>query len=272
MRKAIKITQQILDQNSNAFLNGKAVDAYVVAELPNSFWVTKKTDCAYNFKTALHDADGWLTYNANPAHNPATQRVERNSYLEVIENAVVVSVTHPVIDLTDEEIKQRLESNAVSEKESFLQEKLTKQIETQLQSLTDDAEIIENQNGYPLWSSFPLGFNFPAEFKTRSFDDNLVLQVFRIITPHPKQLANEPNLAPALWTKIEFGAGGIELWSQPTGGDGKYPYLNPNTGLPYQVEYNGQIWENEHQNISNPADPDFLNVWVPGVFGWKLVV
>jgi hypothetical protein len=55
----------------------------------------------------------------------------------------------------------------------------------------------------------------------------------------------------------------ITLWVQPLGNNGLYPYLDPKTNKPYQVSHKESLWENTHTGG--------LNVWEPGVFGWKKI-
>jgi hypothetical protein len=55
----------------------------------------------------------------------------------------------------------------------------------------------------------------------------------------------------------------IETWVQQQGNTGKYPYINPLTTKPYQVSHKSSLWENTHTGG--------LNVWEPGVFGWKKI-
>jgi hypothetical protein len=171
----------------------------------------------------------------------------------------------------DVEIMLEKKAQAESARQEKLQAQSIKESEQVFQSLTDDAEIIANSDAYPLWRNLKDGFDFVANYKVRDFDQDNVLQVFKIIIPHAKQVDRIPIQTPNLWSIILFGSGGIELWTQPTGGDGKYPYLDPSTGLPYRVERNGQIWENNHRNENDFNDPNTLNVWVPGVFGWTLI-
>lgn len=55
----------------------------------------------------------------------------------------------------------------------------------------------------------------------------------------------------------------ISEWIQPLGNNGLYPYLDQNTKKPYQISHKGSLWENTHSGG--------LNVWEPGVFGWKKI-
>lgn len=204
-------------------------------------------------------ADGWR----EPIYPPYDTITQKLGDLKWVDDIVNGEVTFEVIDLPDEEVRQRLINNAKSQKEQFTRVKIEKQVETELQALTDDADILENQAGYPLWSDFPDQYPFGPNDKVQDFEGN-ELKVFKIIQPHNKQGDRVPVFSPALWTKIEF-SGGVEVWAQPIGGDGKYPSIDPSTGELYQVTHNGLIWENTH-----PAPS--LNVWEPGVFGWTQVV
>lgn len=250
--KAIIITQEIKDKCARYGLYKTTPVGTIVTSMPKQFYVTEPVSGDYRTRTDLHEQDGWGdVIPVNPGLN------QKLGQIIPIEGSP--DFTYEVIDLTPEEIAQNIESAAEQEKEEFIQLKAKEKIETELQEITDDNVALENQAGYPLWSSFPLGFEFTQDFKVQSLDENVELKLYRIIQPHDKQIVNEPKLAPALWAKIEF-SGGVEVWSQPIGGDGKYPYLNPDTGNPYIVTHNGVCWENNFE--------DGLNVWEPGVFGW----
>jgi len=130
----------------------------------------------------------------------------------------------------------------------------------QSQLATTLDEVAMYQNLYPLWEDQPDGFQFTLEFKVNYIDSLIALRLFRCIQAHAKQANFNPVATPALWSEIILNPGGIEVWTQPIGGDNKYPYIDPLTSLPYKVTYSGFTWENNYQAG--------LNVWVPGEFGW----
>ena len=216
----------------------------------------------YEFKTPNyptlkpedHYTDGWRDVVI-----PDLKENQRRGQL--IYNKESDTVTYEVIDIPESELKQRVISQAQGTREEVIQAKIKAQVETELQAITDDSEALENAPAFPIWEDLEDGFDFKNPFKVQALVD-MELKLFKIITPHLKQSDWHPNITPALWSKIEF-SGGIEVWAQPTGGDGKYPYLDPSTGLQYQVTHNGQTWRNIHQGG--------LNVWAPGVFGWVVV-
>jgi hypothetical protein len=156
-----------------------------------------------------------------------------------------------------EQIKQEFEST----RKEAIQLKLETQVLTEAQESTDIAEILENKPLYKFWQDYPDQFPFPANYKVNHLVEKEI-KTYRIIQPHNKQVDRQPNKVPALWTEITL-SNGIEIWNRPTGGDGKYPYKDPSTGQPYKVLYDGETWENNHQGS--------LNVWQPGVFGWKKI-
>lgn len=206
---------------------------------------------------AIHYADGWRDYVA-PSYNTETHRLG-----ELIYDAENDVVTRETPALTDEELKGRLLSSAQAERENALQEKVREQTKTALQAITDDAEAIANQSAYPIWENLDDEYAFGSDFKCQALD-GLELKLFKIIQPHAKQSDRHPNLTPALWSKIEIGGDGVEIWTQPIGGDGKYPYIDPASGQPYKVTHAGKTWVNIHQGS--------LNVWEPGVFGWQEIL
>lgn len=173
--------------------------------------------------------------------------------------------TYPILDRTEEEIQSQLSSQAELQQQELINQKLQNQIITEAQTLPDN-EALDNQPLYPLWNSFADEYFFEPPIKVQDFLGT-ELKLYKCFQANNKRVNTRPNLYPAGWTLIEF-SNGIEIWSPPTGGDGKYPYIDPLTGNPYLVEHNGQIWQNNHKNNSNPSDPNFLNVWEPGVFGW----
>jgi hypothetical protein len=207
----------------------------------------------YDQATDMHYADGWRDV-IFPSYNPNIERLG-----DLIRNGE--NVTYEVLPLSDEEIQQRIKQSFESTRQEAIQLKLETQVLTEAQEATDIAEILENKPFYKFWEDYPDQFSFPANYKVNHLVDKEV-QTYRIIQPHNKQVDRRPNKVPALWTEITL-SNGIEIWNQPTGGDGKYPYLDPATGEPYRVLFNGETWENNHQGG--------LNVWQPGVFGWKKI-
>lgn len=197
-----------------------------------------------------HFADGWKEV-ITPVYNSSIEKLgELVEYPDRFE--------YSVQPLTDEEIQSRIISNAQSEQQALIQQKLEVQVLDEAQTL-DDNEALENQALYPLWQDFEEEHLFPAGIKIQDFVNN-ELKLFKAIQPNNKRENTRPIGYPAGWTLIEF-SGGVEIWSQPIGGDGKYPYIDPLTGNPYLVEHNGQTWQNTYQGG--------LNVWEPGVFGWE---
>ncbi len=217
----------------------------------------------YKFKTInypelspdRHYADGWREVVI-----PTIGENQRRG--EIFYDAANDVVTYSVIDFTEEEIKANFLAQAESERESKIQEIQRKQLEESVQVVADDKEALDKKAVFPIWEKLEDGFEFKTDFKVQALEGK-ELKLFKIIQPHAKQSDRQPNLTPALWSKIEFSAG-IEVWAQPTGGDGKYPFLNPATGKAYEVTHKGSTWENTHKTG--------LNVWEPGVFGWKIKV
>jgi len=202
-----------------------------------------------------HKKDGW-----RDVVSPDLKENQRRGAL--LYDAQNDRVTYQVIDLTEEEIQSRVISQAQNSREEIIQVKIKAQVEAEFQSISDDSEALESKEAFPIWEDLEDGFEFTAGYKVQSLDA-LELKLFKIIQPHAKQSDWMPNITPALWSKIEVTVG-MEIWSQPTGGDGKYPYLDPKTSSPYRVSHKTNTWENTHQGG--------LNVWEPGVFGWKKIV
>ena len=208
----------------------------------------------------LHYEDGWRDY-LRPVFDSETQRLGELFFDE--ERDIV---TNEVINIPIQEIEERQRNNALSQaenlQEELLQQKLRNQIIEQVQEIEDDSEALENQPLFPIWETLPDGYPFERGKKYQSFEGS-ELKLFRVIQAHNKQSDRIPVNVPALLSKIEIGDGGIEIWTQPIGGDGKYPYKDPLTDQPYRVIFENQIWENNFQGG--------LNVWKPGEFGWTLI-
>lgn len=253
--KAIQVTQDLKNKNLEFFANN-TVGQIVQKAIPNRFNGVENVVGGYASREDLQALDGWKEV-VIPTFDSATQKRG---------NTLILSgynYTYEVIALTESEILDRTLNEAESARQARLQQEQVKIVEEKFQAIEDDADIIENADAYPLWRNIEDGFNFPLNFKTRDFDENNELQIFRVIQSHNKQSDFMPNIVPALFSKILIGGGGIEIWTQPTGGDGKYPYLDPATGEPYQVIHNGFIWANNNQGS--------LNVWEPSVFGWTML-
>jgi len=206
---------------------------------------------------SIHYADGWRDF-IQPEYNIETQRLGALIYDD--QNDVV---TREVIEKTAEELAQEVLSQAQGSREEAINTRMRVKVEEEAQAITDDAEAIEAQAVYPIWDDIEDGFEFTNDFKVQALD-GLELKLFKTIQPHAKQFDRHPNETPALWSKIEIGEGGVEIWTQPTGGDGKYPLNDPATGTNYVVTHNGKTWRNIYQNG--------LNVWIPGEFGWEEII
>jgi hypothetical protein len=125
----------------------------------------------------------------------------------------------------------------------------------QAQTFPDETAVAV-QAIYPFWDSYANktpAFWFEENFKVNDFEGN-ELFLYKIITPHGWQSDRKPSETPALWSKIIIGGDGIEVWTQPIGGDGKYPLINPITSLPYEVKNNTITWRNRRTlNVSEPG-------------------
>jgi len=225
-----------------------------------AYWPERPNQIHYNkLPMQAHTGDGWRDI-IDPTYDSETQKL--GSAIKDGNDGV----TRQIIDIPIEEQEQKKIDRVKLERQQKIEVESKKLIEKQVmesfQAQTGDSKAGENKSIYPLWEEIENGFEFPNPYKVQAYDGR-ELHLFKIIQSHTKQSNWHPNRNPALWSKIEVGSGGIEIWTQPTGGDGKYPYIDPLTGNPYQVTDNDQTWENSHQGS--------LNVWKPGVFGWVKV-
>jgi hypothetical protein len=231
------------------------------------YWEAYPNIINYNkLSDATHIQHGWRTIQE------PEMTADQVKTGQIIYNEGTDIATYEVRDLTQQELDVRAENdrlNVVNEgrenQRLAIQIKLEQAEIEKVQALTDPEEILQNEYIFPIWEDMPDQYPFALNKKYRSLD-GMTLKVFNCIQPHNK-VESDPSYipinAPALWSLIEIGAGGIEVWTQPTGGDGKYPYEDPLTGEPYKVLHNGSTWENNHQGG--------LNVWEPGVYGWTLI-
>jgi len=225
-------------------------------------WETRPTVINYHqLPEAEHFTDGWRDV-IDPSYNTATQR--KGALIVVAD-----TVTWEVVNIPQDELIQNFESQIQSTASQLLEAEKQRQAMATFQAIEDEAEAFEVKEVFPFWDE---NFNYltvTANYKvTRTLieDGEIVLGLFFLIQPHTPAIGDTsfyPENAPALWSRVIIGAGGVEVWTQPTGGDGKYPYLDPSTGLPYRVSHNGFIWENNFQGG--------LNVWAPGAFGWTQI-
>lgn len=249
----IIITQQILDQNNHAWLNGKTVGTIVTRpNYPNKFWVTKKYDCAYQHKTAIHEADGWRDV-VQPSYNPQTQ-IKGAIYFDE-ENDVF---TYVVTDKTNEQIANELQQQAIASSQSTKQQLIQQKVEAQIVEEAqqgDDTNALDNQALFPMWQ---IGFEYTVDFKCQDFTDDNILVLYKCIQAHTSQSDWRPKDVPALFVRVAY-PNEIPVFVQPTGSHDAYQ-----TGD--QVLFpdeNGNVYESTIDN----------NVWSPLAYpqGWQLV-
>jgi hypothetical protein len=184
------------------------------------------------------------------------------------------TVKWEVVNIPQNELIQNFESQIQSTASQLLEAEKQRQAMATFQAIEDEEEAFEVKEVFPFWDETFDYLTVTANYKvvrTLIEDGEIVLGLFFLIQPHTPAINDTsfyPENAPALWSRVIIGAGGVEVWTQPTGGDGKYPYLNPSTNLPYRVQHQRQnnvnkLWENNY----NPS-PGALNVWQPGDFGW----
>jgi len=217
------------------------------------WWKTRPNTPHYHtLPPAEHYKDSWRDYVA-PEYDPATHKTD-----ELIYDEGKDVVTNLVIPITDEEFKAMAESEKQSKQAQLLDEKKTEQALASFQTITDEAEALAVKEVYPDWSVEEDYLKRLAGYKvTRTLkgSEGYEVRLFALIQPHTPQVGYEPENTPALWSEIKM-QGETEVWTQPTGGDGKYVFGAV-------VIHKGQTWENTH-----PAPS--LNVWEPGVFGWTV--
>ena len=127
-------------------------------------------------------------------------------------------------------------------------------VEVKGKGASTESVLREKILNYKLWSEFENGYSFELdEAVALEKQGGNELVFYKCIQAHNKQSDWSPESTPALWSEIKV-VGDIEVWSQPIGGDGRYPNIDPNTNEAYKVTHNGKTWEN---TVPAPT----LNVW-----------
>jgi hypothetical protein len=168
-----------------------------------------------------HIIDGW-----RDVVNPVIGENQRRGGLIYDEPNDVF--TYEVIDLTTEEIQQRIASQAEGARQEALNQKLLAQADESFQAIDDPDEALDNQEAFPLWSLFEDGHLFPVNFKVQDFE-GLELKLYNVIQQHQKQSNWFPSNVPALFVKI-LPAGSPQIWE---------------AGIAVTV---GQVWS--YQNVN----------------------
>lgn len=109
--------------------------------------------------------------------------------------------------------------------------------------------------------ALPTSGNALANTLYRYDDDTLwwCIQTFSRTT-----YSAHPSTYPALIRRVR-NPRVVESWRQPIDQYDAYKLVNPFTGQPDQVTYNGETW------YVTGVDGSGNNVWEPGVFGWTVV-
>lgn len=254
----IIITQQILDQNNHAWLNGKTVGTIVTRpNYPNKFWVTKKYDCAYQHKTAIHEADGWRDVVQPEPPQPNQKRGE--IYFDE-ENDVF---TYQVVDKSPEEIQSQLLNASEATKAQRIKEIQDALILEETYNETDVETILNNIDLYP---TFTVGIEVKdaddspngIPYRCKDFNNENELVLWETINSHTTQADWRPKDVPALFKRVALD-GEIPVFVQPTGAHDAY-----------------QIGDKVHFPTANDPVYESLipnNVYSPLAYpqGWQLV-
>lgn len=214
-----------------------------------SKWDTFKGEGYDKLSEGEHLKDGWRDV-VYPAYNSESERLGELYFDDLNEEFI-----YRVIPIPESELIARKQDLAESERQTKIQAEQEKAITDTFQAIVDEKVLLENQSIYPIWEKLEDGAKMEAGKKYQSFD-GAELALFKVIQTHAKQSDWEPIKTPALFSQIKIVAG-VEVWTQPIGGSGKYVF-----GA--KVSHKGGNWENTH------AAPS-LNVWEPGVFGWKAI-
>lgn len=239
--KAIKVTQTLKDQNK--FLENRTVGSWYIGNVPDVFIIDDGQIHGYKARVDLHASHGWKDFTQ--------PTIGENQKLtnEIIESET--TATYAVVDLTEEEIVSTLKSQAESDREVVIQERLKAQVVNDAQAIVDDAEALDNSVVYPFWES---GISVALNDKYQFFVGT-ELQLFKVVQAHTTQSDWTPTQVPALFTRVQLGSTILD-WVQPTGAQDAY-------NIGDQVNFEGQVWESTID----------ANVWSPTAYpaGWTLI-
>ena len=215
----------------------------------------------------IHYEDGWR----NVIQPEISENQRRGELIYDEQNDVV---TWKVIDLTEEEILSRQKNTVIAEAESrreeLIEQTKRRQIIDTFQAIEDEEQAFEVKEVFPRYDPEFDYLTVSAGYKVTRIlieEGRPVLALFFLIQPHTPAQGDDsffPENAPALWSKVVIGSGGIEVWTEPIGGDGKYKWSAI-------VQHKGRKWRNDWDpaNLQDPNSTAWLNVWEPGEFaGW----
>ena len=198
----------------------------------------------YEFESAeKHYQDGWREVTI-PPYDPDTEQL--GEFIRVGDG-----ITRAVEPIPPEEMEQRKIAIASTERREKLAQETERLAMKTFIEITDEQEVIKNQEIYSIWEKLPDGFKFQLPFYVQAIQDEN-LKVFRLIQPHAKQMDWHPTKVPALWGLVNPVIDGFSAWLPFEQSQTTYP-----TGA--KVTHKAKNWESTTPN----------NVWEPGVFGWK---
>lgn len=232
--KAIKITEAN-KQNFN-----RPIGSWFVGNLPDKYIFEGKEYHAYKDNTDVHAQHGWFDL----INLPIGENQKRTNNIIEVEGGVA----YEVVDMTEAEILDRLQSQAESDRETAIQEK-SKAIVVEQAQTYDDEQALENSAIYPFWEA---GLSVKLNDKYQHFVGT-ELRLYKVVQAHITQSDWTPDVVPALFTRVQLGDDILD-WVQPTGAQDAY-------NIGDRVRFEGQVYE-------STVD---ANVWAPNVFGWVLV-
>jgi hypothetical protein len=104
---------------------------------------------------------------------------------------------------------------------------------------------------YPKWE---LGKVYPVGTILRfGVNSNREPQLFKVLQEHTAQSNLNPFEALSLFKKVGFTDDGISIWAQPFGREDAYQKGDT-------VSHNDKIYVSTIDN----------NVWIPGIYGWRV--
>lgn len=121
--------------------------------------------------------------------------------------------------------------------------KLLRRLIEKASAVLSDEEALEGVELFPAWAA---GTEYERDVRVHY---NGLL--YRCVQAHTAQVDWAPDLAPALWTRVDDPAEEWPEWRQPLGAEDAY-----NEGD--KVSHNDKHWISDLDG----------NVWEPGVYGW----
>jgi len=198
--------------------------------------------------TEMQIFDGWRDV-VYPAYDSATQKLG-----DIYFDAPNDVFTYYIVELTDQEIQDRLTAQAETDQQQAITQVLAEDVVNTAQT-GDDTQSLDNQELFPMWE-YP--FEYSVDYKCQSFTTENELVLYKCVQAHTSQAGWNPAAVPALFVRVAY-PNTIPVWVQPIGAEDAY-----NIG--------DQVWYVAEGDDVYESLID-ANTWSPTDYpaGWKLI-